>query len=65
MKGLLNKEHYCYKIYILMESRAPPYIDNPLGYMDYSPQFHKKILIPPSVIFQKSQPPINKKGFTL
>ena len=60
MKDLLSKEHYYYQIHILsMKSIAyalPPSIDTPL------PNFCKKILIPPSIIFRKSQPPINKGG---
>ena len=30
------------------------------AYLLYTSHFYKKILIPPSMIFQKSQPPINK-----
>ena len=60
MKDLLSKEHYYYQIHTLsMKSIAyalPPSIDTPL------PNFCKKILIPPSIIFRKSQPPINKGG---
>ena len=42
------KGHYCYRIiHSLMKSNAyPPFIGNA--------QFYKKILIPPSMIFQKS-----------
>ena len=44
-------------------------IDNPPIWTRPPPHFYKKILIPPSMIFQKSQPPINKGlgggGFTL
>ena len=44
-------------------------IDNPFYRYSPPPHFYKKILIPPSMIFQKSQPPINKGlgggGFTL
>ena len=37
-------------------------IDNP-HYMDYSPPFLQENLVPlPSMIFQKSQPPINEGG---
>ena len=66
MKDLMNKEHYYYKIHaLLMKSmcltpffyRQPPYMDYPL-----SPYFYKKILHdPPSMIFQKSQPPVKMR----
>ena len=51
---LLSKEHY-----------LPPPTPTPTSIVN-SPHFYKKILITPSIIFQKSQPPsINKGGFTL
>ena len=65
MKDLLSKAHYCYKIHTsLKESSAAPFIDNPLLY-GLPMHFYKKILIPPSMTFKKSQLPINKEGFTL
>ena len=49
MKGLLNKEPYYYKIHTSLKKSSayppPPSIDIPL------------YVIPPSVIFRKSQPP--------
>ena len=39
----------------------PPLFCRQPSYMDY-PNFYKKILNPPSMIFQKYQPPINKGG---
>ena len=58
MKDLLSKEHYCCKIHTLvMKSIAyppPPLSIDDLPHMD-APHFYKKILIPPSMIFQKSQ----------
>ena len=42
-----------------MKSSAYPIsIDNPAVWA--TPYFYKKILIPPSTVFQKSQPPITK-----
>ena len=35
MKGLLSKEHYCYKIHTLMERCAPPSIDSSMAYPSY------------------------------
>ena len=64
MKDLLSKVHYCYKIHtLLMTSSA--YL---LFYRHHTwatLQFCKKMLIPPSMIFKKSQPSynsINKRG---
>ena len=50
MKGLLNKEPYYYKIHTSLKKSSaypppPPSIDIPL------------YVIPPSMIFRKSQPP--------
>ena len=60
MNDLLSKDHYCYKIYtLLMKSSAYPIsIDNPAVWA--TPYFYKKILIPTSMVFQKSQPPKTK-----
>ena len=57
MQGLLSKEHYCYKTHkSLMESSASPAsLDNPLYGLPSILQ--EKILISPSVTFQKSQRP--------
>ena len=62
MKDLLSKDHYCYKIHtLLMKSSAySPSIDNPL--YGLPTRIYKKILTPASMIFQKSQPPINQEG---
>ena len=65
MKDLMSKEHYCYKIHtLLMKSSAYPpyyrqlsYIENPAHPL---PIFTMKFWSPSSMIFQKSQPPINK-----
>ena len=60
MKGLLNKEHYCYKIYILlMKTNAPPFYRHPLPIRITPPFLQEDLEHPP---FQKSQPPINKRG---
>ena len=78
MKDLQNKEHYCYKIHILlMKSRAyrppppppPSSIDNPC-YMDYPPPpyFYNKILIPSPLWFLENPNAPYKlggRGFTL
>ena len=68
MKDLMSKKHYFYEIYALLitGSAYPPSIDTPPLY-GLPPHFYKKILIPPSMICQKFQPPINKGGggFTL
>ena len=58
MEDLLNKEHIASKfIHYLMKSCGSHLLQtNP--YIDYSPNFYKKILI--SLPFQKSEPPINK-----
>ena len=62
MKDLLSKEHYCYKFQTLLvkSSAYAPSIEIP-PYMD-SPSFLQENLIPPPIIFQKSQPHINKGG---
>ena len=64
MKDLLSKEHCSYKIHTLLTkssacSRPPPSIDNrPIWTTPPPPpHFYKKIFIPPSMIFQKSQTP--------
>ena len=46
---------------LLKRSAYSPSVDNP-PITDYPPppQFYRKILTPPSIIFQKYQPPINK-----
>ena len=51
--------------YIVNEKQClpPPSIGNPTIWT--TPHFYKKILIHPSMIFQKSHPPENKEGFTL
>ena len=56
MKDLLSKEHYCYKIHTLIKSSAHPHplANHPIRTLLH---FYKKILIFPSMIFQKSQPP--------
>ena len=58
-----NKEHYRYKINTsLMESIVSSLLWTSLSYMDYPaphpllPTFYKKLLVHPSMIFQKSQP---------
>ena len=62
MKALLRKDYYSSKIHTLLmkkELTPLPSIDNPpICNLDYPPPpvFHKKILMPPSMIFQKSQP---------
>ena len=63
MKGELSKEHYGYKIRNKKQC-LPPSIDNP-NLHELRTHFYKKILIPSSRIFQKSQPPLNKGRFTL
>ena len=56
MKVLLSKQHYSYKTHTLfMKSSGYPFYWKP-PYMDYPRQFYMKILIPPSMIFRKSQP---------
>ena len=63
MKVFLSKEHYCYKIHTSsMKSIANPHFYRQTLLYGLLPHFYKKILIPPSLIFQKSQPPINKEG---
>ena len=49
MKGLLSKEHYCYKIHTLMERCAPPSIDSSMAYPSY---LRENLDPPPSMIFQ-------------
>ena len=62
MKYVLSKEHFSYKILtLLMESSVYP---RPL-YGQPPPHIYMKILILPSMIFQKSQTPINKDGHTM
>ena len=62
MKDLLSKEHYCYKIHALrMKSNAYLLFYRQPPYMGYPP-FLKENLHPPSMIFQKSQPPVNEGG---
>ena len=58
MKYVLSKEHYSYKILTLL-METPFYPPPP------PPHFYMKILILPSMIFQKSQTPINKEGHTM
>ena len=60
MKDLLSKEHFYHKIHTLLikSSAYPPFIDNP--YMDSSPEPPY-----PSIVIEKSQPPIIKGGVTL
>ena len=59
MKDLLSKEHYCYKTQtLLMKSNGYLLFYRQPHYMGYTPNYYKKILIPPSMIFQKSQPPL-------
>ena len=63
MKDLLSKEHYCYKIQkLLMKSSAYR-----LFYGHLSPLYGLQLpnLDKPSMIFQKSQPPINKGVHTM
>ena len=59
MEDLLSKEHYCCKILTLMKRSAYLLFCSQPPYMGYTSHFYKKIWIP-SMIFQKSQPPINK-----
>ena len=55
----VSKEHYCYNIYATVFAPSPlPSLDDP-PCICASLDFYKKILIPPFMIFQKSQP-INK-----
>ena len=62
---MLSKQHYCYKIHTLLMKGSdyppPPSIDNP-HYMDYFP-FLQENVIPPFMISQKSQSPINRGGW--
>ena len=63
MEDLLSKEHYCYKIHtLLMKSSAytRPFYRHAPAISTNPPHFYKKTLILPSMIFQKSQPSINK-----
>ena len=66
MKHLLSKEHYHYKIYtLLVKSKAsyPSFYRNfPHIWAITSPLLLQKDLDTPSMIHQKSQPPINKGG---
>ena len=55
MKDFPSKEHYCYKIHVLlMKSSAYHVSVDTLTYIGY-PHFYRKILISPSMIFLKSQ----------
>ena len=74
MKDLLVKENYCYKIHTLLiksSAHPPPPPSLSLFFLQTIPLiwanllFHKKIFIPNSMIFQKSQPSINKGGSSL
>ena len=60
MDDLLSKEKHCYKIHASLTKSAgyPPSLDNPLKWI--TPQFLQENLDTPSMIFQQSQPPINK-----
>ena len=67
MKDLLNEriiKRYCYRIHITNEKQylppppPPPFIGNNPPIWN-TLHFYKKILIPLSMIFQKSQPRIN------
>ena len=64
MRDLLSKERYPYKILTLL-MKSSGYlafsIDN-TPYMDYPRFLQKNIDLPPSMIFQKYQPPVNKVG---
>ena len=66
MKDLLNEriiKRYCYRIHITNEKQylppPPPFIGNNPPIWN-TLHFYKKILIPLSMIFRKSQPRINK-----
>ena len=62
MKDLLSKEHYCYKMHALALKRSAysPSIDN-TPIMEYPPILQENLdPPPPSMIFQKFQPPIIK-----
>ena len=69
----MSKEHYCYRIHTLIKSCTstpppPPSLYNPYQLYGLPPtHFYNKILTapPPSIIFQKSQPPVNKVGDTM
>ena len=64
MKDSLSKEHYFEKIItLLMKSSAypPPSIDTHLCV--FPSCFYRKILMPSSMIFQKSQAQENLQGF--
>ena len=61
MKDLLSKEHYCYKIHVLLMTNTayPSYIRHLLyGLPPPSPppNFYNKILCPSSVILQNLNP---------
>ena len=62
MKDLLSKEYYCYKIHtLLMKSSAYLLFYSYPRIWATSPHFYKKN----TMIFQKSQPPINKGVHTM
>ena len=67
MKDLLSKEHYYYKIHtVLMKSSSYLLFYGQPPCMGYTPSFLQENLDPPpSLIFEKSQPPINKGVHTL
>ena len=71
MSDLLSKDHYSYKIQtLLMKSSAyPPFYRQPSIWTTptpnpapSTPNFYDKILIPPPMIFQKSQSPYKEVG---
>ena len=62
MLDLLSKEYYCYKIYVSwMENSALPFLLASLLIWITVP-FLQANLDLPYMSFQKSQPPINKRG---
>ena len=63
MKALLSKEHYCYKQNPYIISGAHCLLLPPPFYR--KPHTYKKILIPPSMIFQDCQLPLIYRGFML
>ena len=66
MKDLLSKKHYCYIIHkSLKKSSGYSPLPQTTPSMWITPYSDKKILTLTFMIFQKSQPPVSKGGFTL